>query len=396
MDQHTSHTSDAAPALPERLYELDWIRVIVTIDLVPFHVAWMITSVGGFSSVERWTVPWKILHGYVWLLSPVHMYLLFLVAGASTFLSLRRRPPRRYVVERIRRLLVPLLAFMVLLFPLLGYYWPTDIDLGGVNYFTQFWPWCLSTSFNSPVTGGPNWGHLWFVAYLFIYSMALLPVLLRIRAGRSRSIEAMTGFLTGRGARIFLVGVPVALTFALLSPVWPFFRNNLYTDWGYFTYNLTAFLLGFLVVGDPRWIRAFERRAATALVLGLALSAAKLYMQYRLPSFSSPAYTPQYTVYSLVAGFNTWAWVVAVLGVARRTLSFTNRFLGYFSRISYPFYIFHLVAISVIGHFMTRMGFGIVAEFVLICAASFAASVLCCELVKLTPVTRLLLGIKSR
>lgn len=388
--------NDRVSALPERLYELDWIRVIVTIDLVPFHVAWMITSVGGFSSVEQWTVAWKILHGYMWLLSPVHMYLLFLVAGASTFLSLRRRPPRQYVIERVRRLLVPLLAFIVLLFPLMGWYWPKDIDLGGVKFLTQFWPWCLMTSFRSPVTGGPNWGHLWFVAYLFIYSMVLLPILLRIRAGRSRSIESMTGFLTGRGARILLVGAPIALTFALLSPIWPFFRNTLYTDWGYFAYNMTAFFLGFLVVGDPRWIRAFERRAAPALVLGIVLSAAKLYMQYRAPSFSTPAYTVRYAVYSLIAGFNTWAWVVAVLGVARGTLSFTNRFIAYFSRISYPFYIFHLVAISITGHFITRMRFGIVTEFVLICAASLAASVLCCELVKRTPVTRFLLGIKER
>ncbi len=157
---------------------------------------------------------------------------------------------------------------------------------------------------------------------------------------------------------------------------------------------MTAFFLGFVIAGDPRWIRAFERRWAAALVLGAALSAAKLYMQYRLPSFSTPAYTPQYALYSLIAGFNTWCWVTAVLGVSRRALSFTNRFLAYFNRISYPFYIFHLVAIAALGYFITRMRFGVIAEFVLICGASFAASVICCELVKRTPVTRFLFGIK--
>lgn len=388
--------NDRAPALPDRLYELDWIRVIVTIDLIPFHVAWLITSVGGFSFVPKGTVAWRILHGYVNFLSPVHMYLLFLVAGASTFLSLRRRSPGRYAVERVRRLLVPLLTFMAFLFPVLGYYWPTDIDLSHIDFLTQFWPFCLITTFRSPVTGGPNWGHMWFVGYLLIYSMILLPVLLRIRAGGSRPVESATAFLTGRGARIFLVGIPISLTFALLSPVWPFFRNNLYTDWGYFTYNLTAFFLGFLIAGDPRWVRAFERRAAAAFVLGAGLSAAKLYMQYRLPSFSTPAFTPPYALYSLIAGFNTWAWIVAVLGVMRGTRSLTNRFLAYFSRISYPLYIFHLVAISVIGHFITRMRYGIVTEFVLICAASFVASVVCCDLVTRTPVTRFLFGIKGR
>ena len=31
--------------IPERMYELDWLRVIVTINLIPFHAAWMMTSV---------------------------------------------------------------------------------------------------------------------------------------------------------------------------------------------------------------------------------------------------------------------------------------------------------------------------------------------------------------
>jgi glucans biosynthesis protein C len=388
--------NDHAQALPERLHELDWIRSIVTIDLIPFHVAWLITSVGGFSLVEQWTPAWKILHGYVWLLSPVHMYLLFIVAGASTFLSLRRRSPGRYAVERVRRLLVPLLTFMVFLFPVLGWYWPSDIDLRGLDFLTQFWPWCLSTAFYSPVTHGPNWGHMWFAAYLFIYSMVLLPLFLRIRAGKSGSLASAAGFLTGRRGSIFLVGIPIALTFAVLAPIWPFFRNNLYSDWGYFTYNMTAFFLGFLIVSEPSWIRTFERHAAAGFVAGIALSVAKLYMQYRLPSYSTPAYTVEYAAYSAIAGFNTWAWVVAVLGVAGRTLSFTNRFLRWFSRISYPFYIFHLVAISVVGHFITRMRYGIITEFVLICIVSFVVSVVCCELVKRTPVTRFLFGIKRQ
>ena len=71
-----------------RKYELDWLRVIVTINLIPFHVAWMMTSVNGFSFVEKGTVAWNILHGFVQFISPLHMYLLLLVAGTSTFLSL--------------------------------------------------------------------------------------------------------------------------------------------------------------------------------------------------------------------------------------------------------------------------------------------------------------------
>ena len=30
---------------PARRYELDWLRVLVIINLIPFHAAWMMTSV---------------------------------------------------------------------------------------------------------------------------------------------------------------------------------------------------------------------------------------------------------------------------------------------------------------------------------------------------------------
>ena len=383
-------------AIPERMYELDWLRVIVTINLIPFHVAWVITSVNGFSFVERGTVAWNILHCYVRFVSPLHMFLLFLVAGTSTFMALRFRSPRQYIAERIKRLLIPLLTFMIFLFPVLGYFWPTIIDLSSVDYLTQFWPWCLMTTFYSKITGGPNWAHMWFVAYLFIYSLILLPLFLLIRAGKSPFIESWTRFLTSRSGPIFLMGMPLCMAFAILSPIWPFFRNNLYSDWGYFAYNLSAFYFGYIIARDPRWTRTFDRHAAVALALGIAFSAAKLLMEYFVPSFSTPAYNLSYACYSLVAGLNTWFWVVAALSIARRSLSFTNRFLRYFNKISYPFYIFHLVVISVAGHYITLMRRGIVAEFIIMCVLSFVICVLCCELVKSTRVTRFLFGVKGK
>ena len=378
------------------MYELDWLRVIVTINLIPFHVAWMMTSVNGFSFIEKGTASWNILNGFVWFVSPLHMYLLLLVAGTSAFLSLSRRSPGQYAGERIKRLLIPLLAFMIFLFPVLGYFWPPAQYAIGLGYLKQFWPFCLSTTFFSPITGGPNWGHMWFVGYLLIYSLVLLPLLLRIRSGKCIVVESVSDFLTEGRGRIFLVGIPIALTFALLSPIWPFFRNNLFSDWGYFTYNMTAFLFGFIIARDKRWMKSFARHATVSLVLGILFSAAKLYMKYRLPAFSTPAYNLSYAFYSLVAGLNTWFWVVAILSLASRKLSFTNRFLRYFNRISYPFYIFHLVTISVAGYFITRMRFGTVIEFLVLCAASFTISVICCELVKTNRVTRFLFGIKGK
>jgi hypothetical protein len=34
---------------PLRRYELDWLRVLVILSLIPFHAAWTMTFVPGFS-----------------------------------------------------------------------------------------------------------------------------------------------------------------------------------------------------------------------------------------------------------------------------------------------------------------------------------------------------------
>jgi hypothetical protein len=380
--------------VPERRHELDWLRVIVTINLIPFHVAWMITSVPGFSTAQRGTGIWYTLNAYVRFISPVHMFLLFLVAGASTYFALGFRTPRRYVVERIKRLLIPLLTFMIFLFPVLGYYWPSPFDFSAISYLREFWPSCLKTTFYSGVTGGPNWAHMWFVGYLFIYSMLLLPLLVRIRAGTVPFIESWTRVLTSRRGAIYVMAVPLVMAFGLLAPIWPFFRNNLYSDWGYFAYNLSAFYFGFIIARDPGWSGTFDRHAAVSLAAGIGLSTAKILMEYFAPSFSTPAYTLPYACFSLVAGLNTWCWVIAVLSIARRALSFSNRFLKYFNRISYPFYMLHLVIIPILGHFIKPLGWATAVEFAVNCIASFGICVACCELAKRTPVIRFLFGIK--
>lgn len=373
---------------------MDWIRVIVTMDLIPFHVAWLITCVAGFSSVERETLVWKILKAYVYFISPLHMYLLFFVAGASTFIALQYRSPGQYLKERIRRLLVPMLTFVVFLFPALAYFYPSGFDLTRFNYFTEIWPHCLITSIYNPNIRGPNWAHMWFVGYLFLYSLVLLPVFLRIQRGKAEAVSQIKNLLTGGGGAIFLAAIPIALTFAVLSPIWPFFQNNLYTDWGYFAYNLTGFFFGFLIISDRRFDRVFDRYAWISLVLGIVFSAIKLTMEFQHPG-STPSYRPGYMLYSLIAGFNTWSWVIFIISLSRKTLSFSNRFLSYFNRISYPFYIFHLVVIVIAGHFITRLKMGITMEFVIICTASFVISMLCCELVKKSLVTRFMFGIKN-
>ncbi|MBN1268723.1 MAG: acyltransferase family protein [Kiritimatiellae bacterium] len=378
-----------------RHHEYDWIRVLVTINLIPFHAAWLMTFVGGFSFIDQQATVSLILRLCVSFFSPLHMYLLFLVSGISTALSLRRRTPGEYVVERIKRLLIPLLFFMVFLYSPLAYFWPgSPTGNGAVFYFTRFWPYMLSTIHYAPEAPGPRWAHMWFVAYLFIYSLLMLPFFawaMRIGSGRTNAVMRL--LCKGKGS-IYLMAVPLVFVFAVMSVRWPLFQLNLITDWGYVVYNLTAFIYGFVICTHEELFSAIKRHMKASLILGVVFSVLKLLMEYRFTSFAAPAYNLRYSTYSVIAGLNTWFWVAAALGLAGRYLAFSNRFLRYFNRISYPFYIFHLTVMVVIGYYVVRLRMGALPEFLVLGASSFVFSVLLCELVKSNRVTRFLFGMK--
>jgi peptidoglycan/LPS O-acetylase OafA/YrhL len=95
-------------------------------------------------------------------------------------------------------------------------------------------------------------------------------------------------------------------------------------------------------------------------------------------------------------GLHTWCWILALLTLARRFLSRTNRFLKYFSRASYPFYILHFLVMVIIGWYVVQWHLGVAAEFVALSVLTFVATLGSCELlVKRTKVTRFLFGMKA-
>ena len=385
---------------PNRRYELDWLRVLVILNLIPYHVAWLMVAVPGFSNIDKQSSGNTILTIYFTFFRQWHMPLLFLIAGVSTCYALDFRSIREYVIERIKRLLVPLAFFVAVISPIGAYFFP---DFPGTtevksipDYFTRFWPGFLQR-FPNP-KGPPEWAHLWFVGYLFVMSVACLPLFLYLRNDiRKRSISHLA-HLCDRWPIVFIPGILFAIVYATLRIHWPFtYYHALYNDLAYFFYNLIAFILGFLICLDGRFWKTIDRHFKVSLVFGGICTTVVFYMHFKMPAFSTPQYTVPYIVYSILFGFNTWLWVMGILGLARRFLPHSNRFLKYFSTASYPFFIMHLLPLIAVGNVVVQWRIGLIAEFGMLSLLGFGTTLLIYELlVRRTRVTRFLFGIKYR
>ena len=156
-------------ASPSRHYFLDWLRIIAFGLLVPYHVGmyyvtwdWHVKSAAASSTIEplmMLTAPWR-------------MGLLFLVSGAATQFMLGRGG--RFVRPRSRRLLWPLLFGMLVVVPPQSYYEVvTKLAYAGSYadflrlYLSGYHAFCRGTDCLSL----PTWNHLWFLPYLWAYTM---------------------------------------------------------------------------------------------------------------------------------------------------------------------------------------------------------------------------------
>jgi glucans biosynthesis protein C len=390
-----------APTAAPRRHDLDWLRVLAVYLLFVFHVA-MVFNPAPFYHIRNGEQSFVMLvvAGFI---SLWHMPLFFLLAGWSAHGSLAARGSAGFVRERILKLCIPLVAGCVLLMPPIKYLeLRTGLD---ANYTGLSVSPALQSSFAAVIPGGlpamqpvdesfleflPSfftrldrftWGHLWFIAYLLVFTLLLLPVFRWLRAHRSELAGA-------RGWWLYLPIAPLALVQVTLRPRWPGLQN-LYDDWANVAYYVSYLLAGFLLARYPALERAAHAEWRRAL--GVALAASFLLLLGVLGVFDAPAVL---LAGSAVAG---WCFVLALLGAAHRFVAGTTAGLAYLTESAFPVYWLHQSAIVLIGYPLLLLPLGIAAKYALLLVASASAALAAYHFViRRFAVARVLSGMKPR
>jgi glucan biosynthesis protein C len=359
----------------ERRYDIDWLRVLAVLLLFFYHPArifslwdsWYIENVDkslAISVVATFTNHW-------------HMALLFLLAGVSTYFALGFRSSRRYLTERFKRLLVPLVFGLLVIVPpqiYLGLLHNHQISRQTTSYL-EFYP----DYFTSRYTGSFDMGHLWFIAYLFAFSLVCLPIFLYLRReSGQRLLGRLAGFFSHPGM-IFTLVIPVMVANYLLLHFYP---NPIY--------YLVFFFYGYILVADTRFEDAIAKFKGLALILGVALYIAWISL-VRLGVISGEWLQP--IPHDLIA----WCCLIAILGYGKQFLGFTNKFLKYAGEASYPMYILHQTVIIFIAYFVVQWSYGPLIKYAIIVVASLAATILLFDLlIKRFNLMRFLFGMRLK
>jgi len=389
----TSLPAAAPPAFeasrPPRRSDIDALRVIAVLLLVYFHSGMVFNLWQFHIKNAQLSRPITL---FTTILGQWHMPLFMLLAGASTYLALRHRSPGQYAGERVRRLLVPLIFGMLIVVPPQVYIerisWSARPRMSPINFtgaFFHFYPHVFEGVYPH---GNLSWHHLWFVAYLLTYSLALLPLLIWLkRSPTGRRAVEMFGRIFSPGLRILLLGLPLVVIEAALGPLFPR-THALIDDWCNHAHYILVFLYGYLLISDDRLWEAIDRSKIAAMMLGLACTTASL--TGRLQGWG--LYTPGYFPGVLLWSCGEWCWLVALLGFGREWLNRPNPCLGYAATVAYPFYVLHQTVIVILAWYIVRWNRSIAAKFALLSSVAVLATAALCETARHSRVTRFLLG----
>ncbi len=373
MPQLTSRSSHRS--------DIDWLRVLAVLLLIPFHTA-RIFDIWEPFYVKNNELSAALSYGVIAFLGQWHMPLLFLLAGSSTWYALGFRSGGHYVQERFSRLLVPFLFGLLVIVPPQAYYArltqgqpPASAAQFLAAYFV------IDFSDLSGYFGKFTPGHLWFILFLFVFSLVGLPLFRFLKRDTGQRWIARLAAFAARPGMIFLFAIPLALAEILpdlggKNPFW------------YFMF----FVLGFVLVADKRFQQSINRHRAVALALGLLTMSLRFAIAASGVRFEP--FSPAEAALHFLQHFNTWFWLIALLGFAHRWLNFSNNLLRYANEAAYPFHILHQTVFVVIGFYVVQWHLGVASKFGLICPAAFAVTLASYEALKRVNLARRLFGLK--
>jgi peptidoglycan/LPS O-acetylase OafA/YrhL len=363
----------------QRRHDIDWLRTLAVMMLVFMHTATIFTVNAG--SVVKGPPNTGIVAVSTFF-GEFLMPLMFFIAGASVWFALGRRSPGAYLGERAKRLLVPLAFGIVAVLPILSYLYAVNRKDYRGSFFGSYLPMLAHFPF----------GHLWFILYLFLFSLVTLPLFLYLRTPRGSRFTARLGSLCERRGGLILFFVPLTLL-ELVRRAIPNQNDNNAAR----LLLIAFFVYGFLAFSDARIGRAIERNGKYALALLVPVMATIVSIVVGYGIAEGAALRPwMYGVLGPLSMINATLVIVTLLSYGKRYLNADSRALRYLSQASYPFYILHWVPIAVIAYFAMQWNLGAVASYLIIVPASFACTFLIYEVVvRRTSVPRFLFGVKQ-
>jgi glucan biosynthesis protein C len=383
-----------------RRTDLDWVRIGAFLLLIFYHVGvFYAPGPSAVGAISPRPLPGLVIP--MVLVNPWRLLVLFVVSGAATRFMSDKMNSGALLKSRSARLLLPLIFGILVVVPPQCYVQVVERCGFSGSYFS-FWKRYLLADQHLCQAGPhlivPTWNHLWFVAYLWVFTALLALVLSVAPSVLTRLQLSLERVLSGWGLLLWPA--------CWLALAWLFLEHRFPLSYACAIY-IPAFLFGYLTPkSDVIWMRMDGVRwrvLAGALLsycsmIGLAflvLGAHGSWGAQMAASHSGLRILELRSIGAAVYGLDQWLWILAVFGISRHYLA--NRdgpIRRYLTEAIFPFYIIHQTTIEVVGHYLAKERLALGIEATLLIGATIASCFATYEIVRRIRLLRPLFGLK--
>jgi glucans biosynthesis protein C len=355
-------------AATERLYFLDWLRVLAFVTLVLYHVgmyyvSWDFHVKSPFAGhgLEPWmklTEPWR-------------MSLLFIISGASTAHMLKSGSSLAIVRRRSSFLLLPLLFGIILIVPPQSYF--QVVQKFGYSgdyfeflqlYFNRYRGFCS----DGHCLTLPTWNHLWFLPYLWVYTMLLCGIL-TLWPIALQMISRMADAVLCKAGLIIIPIIIILFSRLTLFERYPS-THALWGDWFNHVIYLGMFIMGVVfATSKDMWDRQSSLRWIT-LLIAITFWAVLVFIRPSKPSEH------------VVVAVYQWCALLTAVGFAKFHLNKDSPLRSRISEAVFPVYILHQTIIIVGSQLLLPMRLRPAIESPILILTTFVLSYAGYELIR--------------
>ena len=346
--------------MTQRRFDLDWLRITAFALLILYHCGMFYVTWDWHVKSSRTS---EAIEPLMMLTNPWRLSLLFLISGAATRFMADRMATPAFLGNRMGRLFPPLLLGMFLIVPPQSYYEIVEalqvmgqpqspmLDNFYVKYATASGGWCDADGCLTT----PTYNHLWFVAYLILYTLALaalMPLLRRL------PLKRLSWLITGPGLFLtpwFFLAVTRMTLFPLFGET-----HDFREDWYLHTIYFAIFLFGFGVAKHEPFFEAAVRLRWAALGITVA-SWIALITYFQLAPETPPEWLRQ--TFRAVREAEAWGAILAAIGFFHRHFAEADGPIRRtLSEAIFPLYMIHQTIIVVAGFYLDDLQLPLIVE----------------------------------
>ena len=384
-----------------RRYDLDWLRTLAFGLLILYHIGMYYVADWGWHIKSDTTS--TVLQNLMILTNQWRMSLLFFISAMALALAQRRSPTLKLFGLRTNRLLIPLLCGMFIVVVPQVYYEALSQQLIEPGFINFWWQYInpntdLLPDHHSPI-GLLTWNHLWFLPYLWCYSVLLL-IAAPLLNWLAHLLKRLPGSIALLAAMVTLIGA-----WYLLRQAYPS-SHALLDDWYNHAKYFSVFIAGYLFALQGNWwqkVILHRRWFMLAAMLCYSLIIADRNGLFdSIPDSFGESVSGRLIVGTVLA-LNHWGWILALIGFAGRYLNRPinkldkdGSLLHYCNNAILPWYMLHQTLIIVFAIWLKALALPVAFEAVLLIVLTCAGCWAGYELIKRFWLSRWLFGLKVK